>query len=173
MTIILIIFSIPHYPSVRALALPMPVGMINAGAMFVVNGWAAQRGWRLMYFRLSSHVKNSICPPLTFCMLEDICAVDGKGGKKFRVAAMARYNASPRFRALLMQLLWFWSIPAVVVGAAFIAVIYVASDDVAYGVGWGGPTVWAVLWTWVTVVWVQRALRLEKETWLSDRSRTA
>src|ERR1700753_3095553 len=43
MLIILIIFSIPHYPSVQALALPMPVGMIVAGLMLVVNGWAAQR----------------------------------------------------------------------------------------------------------------------------------
>lgn len=169
MTIILIIFSIPHYPSVRALALPMPVGMINLGLIMLVNGWAAQRGWRLMYFRLSSHVKTSICPPVTFCVLEDVCAVDGKGGKKFRAAAMARYNASPRFRALMLQLLWFWTIPLIVLGAAFIAVIFVTSEDVAYAVGWGAPAVWSLLWTWFTILLVQRGLRIEKESWVSDR----
>ncbi|KEF59096.1 uncharacterized protein A1O9_03940 [Exophiala aquamarina CBS 119918] len=173
MTIILIIFSIPHYPSVKALALPMPVGMINIGVIFVINGWAAQRGWRLIYFRLSSHVKNSICPPLTFCIMEDICAVDGKGGKKYRQAALERYNASPRFRALLLQLLWFWAIPAIVVGAALIAAIYSTTDDIAYGIGWGAPTVWVGIWTWITVIWVQRALRIEKETWVSDRTSSA
>lgn len=170
MTIILIIFSIPHYPSVKALALPMPVGMVNLGLIFVVNGWAAQRGRRLMYFRLSSHVKNSICPPLTFCILEDICAVDGKGGKRYRQAALARYNSSPRFRALLMQLLWFWSVPAIVVGVGLMVAIYHTTDDIAYGIGWGAPTVWIGIWTWITVVWVQRGVRIEKETWLSDRT---
>ncbi|RVX74052.1 hypothetical protein B0A52_01883 [Exophiala mesophila] len=171
MTIILIIFSIPHYPNVKALALPMPVGMINFGAIFLINGVAAQRGWRLMRFRISSHVKNSICPPLTFSMMEDICAVDGRGGKRYRQAAMARYNASPRFRALMLQLLWFWSISAIVVGAAIIAAIWLTTDDIAYGVGWGAPNVWAGIWIWITVLWVQRSLRIEKETWLSDRSR--
>jgi len=170
MLIIMIIFSAPHYPSIKALALPMPVGLIVAGAMFVVNGWAVQRKWRLMYFSLSSHVKNSICPPLTFCLVEDICAVDGKGGKNFRTAALARYYASPCFRRLLMQLVWFWSIPAIVVGIACIVIICVTNHDVAYGVGWAVPNVWAVLWTIITVVWCQRALRVEKATWQSERS---
>src|ERR1700744_1295710 len=151
----------------------MPVGMIVAGLMLVVNGWAAQRRWRLMYFRLSSHVKNSICPPLTFCLLEDICAVDGKGGKKFRLAALARYQASPRFRALLLQLQWFWSIPAIVIGVVLVIVISLTSADVAYGVGWGAPTVWAILWTWITVGWVHRALQVEKERWKSERPQAA
>ncbi|KIW66692.1 hypothetical protein PV04_06000 [Phialophora macrospora] len=173
MLVILIIFSIPHHPSVKALSLPMPVGMIVTGIMFVINGWAVQRRWRLKYFRLSSHVKNSICPPLTFSLLEDICAVDGKGGKRFRTAALARYHASPRFRALLMQLLWFWSIPAIVIGVVIIIVIYVTSDDVAYGVGWGTPTVWASVWTLITVKWAQRALQVEKECWKPEVSQTA
>ncbi|OQU98802.1 hypothetical protein CLAIMM_04531 [Cladophialophora immunda] len=169
MTIILIIFSIPHNPSVKALALPMPVGMINLGLIFILNGIAAQRRWRLMHFRLSSHVRNTVCPPLTFVFMEDVCAVDGKGGKRYRKAAMARYNASPRFRALLLQMLWFWSISATVVGAGLIAVIWVVSDDVAYGIGWGVPSVWALVWTWLTIVFVQRALRIEKATWVTSR----
>ncbi|EXJ68820.1 uncharacterized protein A1O5_07751 [Cladophialophora psammophila CBS 110553] len=169
MMIILIIFSIPHYPSVRALALPMPVGMIVTGVILVVNGWAAHHHWTLRYFRLSSHVKNSVCPPLTFCLFEDICAVDGKGGKDFRTAALVRYHASPRFRALLMHLLWFWSIPAIVIGAVLIVAIYLTSDDIAYGIGWGAPTVWAVIWTCITVGWARRVLEVERKTWSSER----
>jgi len=147
----------------------MPVGIIILGLIFAVNGWAAYRRWRLMHFRLSSHVRNSVCPPLTFVFMEDVCAVDGKGGKKYRKAAMARYNSSPRFRALLMQLLWFWSIPAIIVGAGLIAVIWLVRADIAYGVGWAAPCVWVGVWTWVTVIWVQRALRIEKETWIPAR----
>lgn len=173
MTIIQIVFSIPHHPSVKALAMPMPVGMVILGLMFIVNGIAAQRRWRLIHFRLSSHVRNSVCPPLTFVFMEDVCAVDGKGGKKYRKAAMARYNASPRFRALLMQLLWSWSISATIIGAALIAVIWVVSDDVAYGIGWSVPSVWAAVWTWWTIIWVQRALRIEKVTWVTDRVSSA
>ena len=70
------------------------------------TGIANYFGWRLRYFRLSSHAKGSICPPLTFCIMEDITAADGKGGKTYREAAMARYNASPMFRILLVQFLW-------------------------------------------------------------------
>lgn len=99
--------------------------------------------------------------------------MDGKGGKKYRQEAMARYNASPRFRSLLMQLLWFWSIPAILLGAAMIAVIYVTSNDVAYGVGWGGPTLWIAVWTWITILWAQRALRIEKETWVPQHTQLA
>lgn len=173
MLVILIIFSIPHHPSVQALALPMPVGLIVSGILFAASGWAAHRQWRLKYFRLSSHVKGSICPPLTFCILEDICAVDGKGGQKCRTAILSRYYASPRFRALLSQLQWFWSIPAIVLGAVMVIVIWVTSDDVAYAVGWGAPTLWAVVWTWITVRWVQRALQVENETWNLGTPETA
>lgn len=169
MTIIQIVFSCPRYPSAKALAMPMPVGLIVLGAIFVVNGVAAQLRWRLIHIRLSSHVRNTVCPPLTFVFLEDVCAVDGQGGKKFRKAALARYNASPRFRALLMQLQWFWAISAIVVGAAVTAVVWVVREDVAYGVGWGVPTLWAAVGTWLTVAWVQRSLRIEKITWTIDR----
>jgi hypothetical protein len=175
MTIVQVVFSIPTHPSVKALALPMPVGVIVLAVIMAANGWAAHRRWRLLHFRLSSHVRNAVCPPLTFVFMEDICAVDGRGGKKYRKAAMARYNGSPRFRSLLMQMLWFWSLSGILVNAAVIAVIWVpvVSDDIAYGVGWAVPCVWIALWTWITVIWVQRALRIEKETWIPDRVPTA
>ncbi|KAK4942993.1 hypothetical protein LTR10_017378 [Elasticomyces elasticus] len=173
MTIIQVVFSCPRYPSVKALALPMPVGLIVLGGIFVVNGVAAQRGWRLMHTRLSSHVRNTVCPPLTFVFLEDVCAVDGQGGKRYRKAAMARYHASPHFRAMLMKLQWFWAVSAIVVGAAVIALIWVVREDVAYGVGWGVPSLWTAVGTWLTVVWVQRELRIEKVTWMSHRINSA
>ena len=65
-----------------------------------------------------------------------------------------------------MQMLWFWSISATVIGAGLVTVIWFVSDDVAYGLGWGVPSVWALVWTWLTIVWVQRALRIEKATWV-------
>ncbi|KAI1627728.1 hypothetical protein EDD37DRAFT_273896 [Exophiala viscosa] len=173
MTIIQVVFSCPRYPSVRALALPMPVGLIVIGGIFVVNGVAAQRGWRLMHIRLSSHVRNTVCPPLTFVFLEDVCAVDGQGGKRYRKAAMARYHASPHFRAMLMKLQWFWAISAIVVGAAVTVVIWFIREDVAYGLGWGVPSFWTAVGIWLTVVWVQRELRIEKVTWIPDRVTSA
>jgi hypothetical protein len=41
------------------------------------------------------------------------------------------------------------------------------------GVGWGAPTVWAFVWTWITVRWAQRALQVEKECWKPEISQTA
>jgi len=32
---------------------------------------------------------------------------------------------------------------------------------------WGSPLVFTIIWTWVTVVWVRRSLRKEKEMWVA------
>jgi hypothetical protein len=170
MTGVLIGFSIPREPLVRGLALPMALGMIILGSFFILSGYAHYKGWKLRYFRLSSHAKGAVCPPLTFCIMEDVVAVDGGGGNTYRRAALKRYESSPRFRKMLIQILWFWAIPAVILGIVLIILIYTVRKEVAYGLGWGVPALWAALWTEGTILWTQRSLRIEKENWVSDRT---
>lgn len=114
---------------------------------------------------MSSFVKGSITPPITYSLIEDVVAVDGGGGKRFRAAFLERYNASPRFRALLRDLTWFWGVPCLVVGVVLMALIFTVSREVAYGLGWGVPAAWAGLWTLVTIFWVRKVLREEEEGW--------
>jgi hypothetical protein len=147
----------------------MALGLIIVGLIMVVSGVAYHLEWKLKFFRLSSHVKGSRCPPLTFCILEDITGGDGGGGKKYREAAMARYNVSPRFRRLLVELLWAWSLSAIALGVVLIAVIFSIRADVAYGIGWGVPAAYGAIGAWATIAYCKRSVRIEKEQWASAR----
>jgi hypothetical protein len=165
MTGVLIGGSIPHPQLQRVLAMPMALGFMMVGIMFIVNGIAVQRRWRLKSFRMSSVPKGAVTPPITYSIVEDVVAVDGGGGITFRTAFMARYNASPKFRELLRQMTWFWGVPSLVVGVVLMAVIFTVRREVAYGLGWTIPAIWAGIWTLVTIFWVKRALREEERDW--------
>ena len=165
MTGILIGGSIPHEPLQRVLAIPLAVAFIIFGVIFTINGVAVQRKWRLKYFRMSSHVKGAMTPPIIFSIIEDVVAVDGGGGQRYRTALMMRYNTSPKFRALLRHMTWFWGVPSLVVGIALMALIFTVKREIAYGLGWGVPTVWAGIWTLITIYWVKRVLRDEQRGW--------
>jgi len=109
--------------------------------------------------------KGARVPPLVYTLMEDIVAVDGNGGKAYRAALQARYDASARFRTLVAQLNWFWGVSGFTLGVALIAIIWSIPQEVAYGVGWGSPLVFAALWAAATVFWAKRSLRLERELW--------
>jgi hypothetical protein len=166
MTGVLIGGSIPHEPLQRVLAMPMALGFIMLGVIFIVNGIAVQKRWRLRWFRMSSFVRGALTPPITYSIVEDVVAVDGGGGQKYRAALLARYNASPRFRAMLRQMTWFWGVPAVVVGVVLLALIFTVKREVAYGLGWAVPAIWAGLWTCITIYWVRRVLDKEEREWI-------
>lgn len=166
--IIMLIFFTRH-PHVRGLSMALPVATLIICCAMLATGIAHFFRWRLRLIRLSSHVPGDVCPPLTYCFLEDTVAVDGKGGKAFREAARARYDASPRFRKLLVELLWAWSLTGIAVSAALIALIWTIRTDVAYGLAWGVPQVWGFLGACLTIPWVKRGLAKEKANWLNDR----
>lgn len=169
MTALMIGVSIPEPPITRGLSIVLPVGMIMVGLVMIATGILNAQGWRLRGFRMSSHVKGSVCPPLTFCILEDMVSVDGRGGKVYREAALARYNASPRFRKLLVQLLWAWSLTALGLGVALIAIIFSIPEEIGYGLGWGVPTAWGALGALTTILWCKRSVRIERELWKSEK----
>jgi hypothetical protein len=168
LTGILIGGSIPKEPLVRVLAMPMAVGNIILGLMFIVSGIVVKTRAKLP-FRMSSHIKGSVCPPITYTIIEDVIAVDAGAGKVYREALLQRYNASPRFRKMLIQLVWFWGIPSAIVGVVLLPLIFTVKKEVAYGLGWAVPNIWAGIWTVLTILWVRRSLRIEKETWKSDK----
>ena len=76
---------------------------------------------------------------------------------------MARYAASFRFRLLLRQLQWAWAASDITVGTVLLALIWTVDEEVAYGLGWSVPTIWAAIGACSTTVWAQRSLRIEKE----------
>ncbi|KAF5661457.1 hypothetical protein FCIRC_11812 [Fusarium circinatum] len=168
MTALMIGFSIPDPPMMRGLSIIMPVGILMVTTYMIWTGIAYHFGWRLGLHRLSSHVIGDKYPPLTFTIMEDITACDGGGGKEYREAAMARYNASPRFRRMLVEMLWAWAITGPVVSIVLIVLAWVLPVEVGYTLGWAVPSVWGAIGGWVTIKWGQRSLRIEKENWMKD-----
>lgn len=170
MTALMIGFSIPEPPMIRGLSIIMPVGIIMVISYMMYTGVAHHLGWRLKWHRLSSHVRGDITPPLTFCIMEDICGCDGGGGKAYREAALARFNASPRFRRMLVQMLWAWCITGLLVNIPLIVLAWTIEEDVAYALGWVVPSIWGGIGAFATIKWGQRCLRIEKEMWVKDKS---
>ncbi|KAL2152838.1 hypothetical protein VTH82DRAFT_3993 [Thermothelomyces myriococcoides] len=170
MTAILIGASIPHPPLVRPLAIPVPLFFIQVGCQLVWSG-CMNRAGRPAPFRISSVPKGARVPPLVLTIVEDIVGVDGAGGRKYRDALMARYEASPRFRHMIAQQNWFWAAGALIDGIGTFIVIWTVPERVAYGVGWGSPLIFVIVWTIITVHWVRVSLRREKEIWRAEHPR--
>ncbi|KAK3315911.1 hypothetical protein B0H66DRAFT_273493 [Apodospora peruviana] len=164
MTGILIGASIPHEPLVRPLAIPVPLFLIQIGLQLLVTGWQSARNHPAPY-RISSIPKGSRVVPLVYTLVEDIVAVDGAAGLEYRQALLARYETSSRFRRMIAEQNWFWGIGSLIDGIGTMVVIWTVPQEVAYGVGWGSPLVFATLWTIITVIWVRKRLRQEKELW--------
>ena len=105
--------------------------------------------------------------PCTYMIIEDVLAVDTGLGRRYRKALSERYQASPVFRKMLRDMDLFWGVSAVVVGVACLVLVLDGNvqEEVAYGLGWGIPPVWAGVWAVVTMKWVQRTLRKEAQMW--------
>ena len=110
--------------------------------------------------------------PCTYMITEDVIAVDTGVGRRYRGAMNDRYEASPIFRKMLRDLDLFWGVSAVVVGLICLAVVCDENmqEEVAYGLGWGIPPIWAGVWALITIKWVQTALKKEAQAW-DERSK--
>ncbi|KAH7179908.1 uncharacterized protein B0J16DRAFT_272559 [Fusarium flagelliforme] len=168
MTALMIGFSIPDPPIMRGLSIIMPVGILMVTIYMMWTGIAHHFGWHLRYHRLSSHVVGDVYPPLTFPIMEDITACDGGGGKEYREAALKRYKASPRFRRMLVEMLWGWAITGSVLSIVLIALAWTLPVEIAYTLGWAVPSVWGGIGAFVTIKWGQRSIRIENEMWEKD-----
>ncbi|GAB1315383.1 hypothetical protein MFIFM68171_05593 [Madurella fahalii] len=171
MTAILIGGSIPHDPLVRLLAIPVPLFFIQIGLQLVWSGWMNVTR-RPAPCKISSVPKGARVPPLVLTIIEDIVGVDGAGGRVYRNSLMARYEVSPRFRTMIAQQNWFWAVGALVDGIGTMVVIWTVPEKVAYGVGWGSPLVFVIIWTFIAIYWVRWCLRREKQLWRAEHVRS-
>ncbi|KAL2158808.1 hypothetical protein VTH06DRAFT_4000 [Thermothelomyces fergusii] len=170
MTAILVGASVPHDPLVRPLAVPLSLFLVQLGCQLVWSG-CMSRARRPAPFAISSVPRGGRVPPLVLTLVGDVVAVDGAGGRAYRDALMARYAASPRFRRMIAQQNWFWAAGALADGVGTFVVVWTVPEKVAYGVGWGSPLIFVIIWTAITVHWVRRSLRREKELWRAEHPR--
>lgn len=161
----LIVGSVPEHPYIRLLSMPLVTMLFVFGTQLLIID-------ALRYFevpapvRISSVPKNAQLRPGIYSLIEDVCAVDGSGGTEFREALTRRYMASHVFRVMLRRLGEFWAVGAE--GCAILCTILIFtldSGDAAFSIGWSVPFVWAGIWAWLTILYVQRELKKEADLW--------
>lgn len=162
---ILIGASIPHHPPVRPLAMPVSLFLIQMGIQLLWSGWMVVNN-KMAPCRVSNVAKGEPMPPFVLTAVEDIIAVDGGAGREYRDQLHARYKASAMFRKMIMRQTWFWGWGSLLVGIGTLVVVWTVPVSVAYGVGWGAPLVFTIVWISICILWVQRDLRMEKKRWL-------
>ncbi|PGH10508.1 hypothetical protein AJ79_05436 [Helicocarpus griseus UAMH5409] len=160
----LIIGTVQEEPYIRLLAMPVPTVMYYFGIVHLTLDILRARGHQAP-FRISSTPKGSVMPTALYVLIEDIVAVDGAGGQKYRRALRNRYLASPYFRQMLFEMNCFWGGGSIVFATITTILIFTTGRDAAYVIGWTLPFIWAGLWTLITIPWVQADLRREKASW--------
>ncbi|KAJ6099222.1 hypothetical protein N7467_000757 [Penicillium canescens] len=164
----LIVGSVPHEPYVRLIAMVLPTVMFYFGIVYLSLDIFRMMGFKAP-FRISSTPKGSVMPTALYALIEDVVAVDGGGGQIYRYALRTRYLSSPYFRRMLFEMNCFWSGGSIVFAAAITAVVFTVEEPVAFTLGWSLPFAWAIVWTIITIPWVQSDLRREKRAWAENR----
>lgn len=168
-TALLIIGAAPHDVFLRVLSMPGPAILYClAGPIFLLSLYH-HFGWKAP-FRISSTPKGEEVLPGVFYIVEDVVAVNARGGRPFREGMAARYKASPIFRKMMRDQSWFWSIGGLMMAGALTVVVVInpVPEPVAYGIGWAVPFIWAGIWGAITVPWVRAVMHKEKMTWQKE-----
>ncbi|KAE8353126.1 hypothetical protein BDV28DRAFT_113733 [Aspergillus coremiiformis] len=164
----LIVGTVQEEPYVRLVAMVLPSVMFYFGGVYLALDILRVLGFKAP-FRISSTPKGSTMPTALYVMIEDVVAVDGGGGQKYRYALRVRYLSSPYFRRMLFQMNCFWAGGSIIFAAVITALVFTTPKPVAYTLGWSLPFAWAGVWTLITIPWVQSDLRREKKAWAENR----
>lgn len=166
----LIVGTVPEKPYVRLIAMVLPTVMFYFGGVHLSLDILRAMGFKAP-FRISSTPQGSTMPTALYVLIEDVVAVDGGGGQKYRYALRTRYLSSPYFRRMLFQMNCFWAGGSIIFAAAITAIVFTVPKPVAFTLGWSLPFAWAIVWTLITIPWVQADLRREKEWWSQNHER--
>ena len=159
--------TVPDEPNIRLLSMPTPTIMFMVGGLLLFIDVCHLLKLHIP-IRISSLAAGSLARPGVYTVIEDVVAVDGQGGKAYRTALDERYRASPLFQRMLLHISFFWSFGALLMAGLLTVVIYTVPVEVAFGIGWGVPFVWAGIWTLLTFRYVGASLTREKAGWISD-----
>jgi len=163
----LIIGSIPEFPPIRLLAMPLATLLWTFGTILLVSD--IMRLLRIPSpIRLSSIPKGAVLRPAIYTFIEDVVAVDGRGGTAYRERLNARYEASHYFRQMLHRLTLFWGFGCEGMAIITTVLVFTLPDEAAYAVGWSAPAFWVMAWALITWWYVEKGLKMEKEKWAVD-----
>jgi hypothetical protein len=165
--IILIIGMASKDPLLRICTLPSAIICYYLGILFLTTS-------TLTHFRVSLPFDMSSTPrgapfrPALLAIIEDSAAIEARGELAARLAVIKRYELSPLFRKMVQRLSWFWGIGCMVIAIITTILIFSLEENVAFGVGWGLPYIWATIFVLVSIVFVKASLKEERRVWRAD-----
>lgn len=111
--------------------------------------------------RVDSDPTGTPVRPLVYYAAEDFMAVDGCQGQEFRRRYLARYQMSPIFRQMILELTLLWIAGCTIFLGCVSAVIWNFSFEIAFGSTLGLLFAWVILWALLTYLWINLMLRRE------------
>jgi hypothetical protein len=120
---------------VRQSSLPQSIVLYLASCQILATSIGCRFGWASLV-AFSSTRRGQKMRPGVFTLMEDVVAVDGGGGREFREALVARYEASKEFRSMLQQLNWVWGSASLLVATVTTILVFAIEDeDDAFAIG--------------------------------------
>lgn len=113
--------------------------------------------------RISSDARGEVCKPFVYYVVEDFIAVDAHQKRRYREELKARYEASHMFRVMIWEVNLWWTVGGLLFIGGLAGITWAVSFPVAYGVSLALLFVWIGLWSLVTLWWVRRALKMERQ----------
>lgn len=150
-----------HAFQLRLISLPASLLMYLVGTLTLLSLVLNYLQVKLP-FRMGSLDAGNVVRPAIFYIVEDIVAVDGAGGMKYREAFVARYDSSPVFRAMIWNLSVVWTVAFYLLATLFTVLVLTLPVSAVYAVGWAGPFPLAGFMALGTIVYVKAMLRRER-----------
>lgn len=161
-TILIVVSTVLKPAEPRIAALPLSLLLFQVCLQLLAA--QALMAMNVRYpFRFSSMAKGEILRPALYSIIEDIVAVDGGQGTRFRESFSERYLASAPIKTLLKEMDLLWGVSGVAVAVVVVVLIWELHDvDAAWVIGWTVPWLWAAISTLITVVRTKSALAKER-----------
>ncbi|KIM72679.1 hypothetical protein PILCRDRAFT_81698 [Piloderma croceum F 1598] len=154
----------PDPPVVPLFAMVTSTMLFITGAQLISAFFLYHARVKIPFGRSSLPAGHTAHPGI-FTIIEDIVAVDGGGGTAYREALVARYDASPFFRRMLNRLDLFWGLGAFTTASIVTIMLWTIPVQIGYWIGWLVPFLWAGLWAFLTIRYVQSCLIEERNAW--------
>lgn len=111
--------------------------------------------------RVDSDPVGTPVRPLVYYAAEDFMAVDAWQGRSFRRKYRARYDSSPMFRRMILELTWFWIIGCSIYLGCLSAIIWNLPFEYAFGSSLGLLFGWLIIWVSLMSIGVKWGLKRE------------
>lgn len=108
-----------------------------------------------------------------YAFMEDACAIEARGGLKYRHQIMARYEQSPLFRRMLLRLSYMWGTGLIIISIVTTALVMTLKPVEAFGVGWGVPWAMHIILGACTFLLCHHDLALERRVWRQEKEKMA